>query len=156
MANASDFKLLYRRVAEVLVNMPERSPFFRALSSWVGFRKTTVEFEVQSRQKGKSKWQVKQLVKYAIDNISSFSPAPMQLVTLAGILMVTIAAGLGIYTFFHPVNSQIISVILIFSGGIILISLGIMGYYLWRMYDEIKGRPRYIISGICEKRKKNE
>ena len=78
MTNASDFKLLDRRAIEALLLMPERTPFFRALSSWIGFKTATVSFEVQERTVGTSKWSMWSLVKYAIRNITSFSGAPMQ------------------------------------------------------------------------------
>lgn len=77
MANASDFKLLDRKAVNVLVNMRENNAFFRALSSWIGFKTTYVEFDVQEREAGVSKWSSLSLVKYAISNISSFSTAPM-------------------------------------------------------------------------------
>lgn len=154
MTNASDFKLLDKKVAKVLVAFPEKKPFFRALSSWVGFKKTSVSFEVQKRQKGKSKWSAAQLIKYASENICSFSDMPVHMVSTAGVLMLTASLILGIYTSHHPLNELMFSVILMFTGGVILISLGIIGGYMWRIFDEIKGRPRYIISGICEKRNK--
>lgn len=155
MENASDFKLLDRKVVDVLTDMPEKGAFFRALSSWVGFKKATVEFEVCTRKSGKSKWTLSSLIKYAIQNISSFSSAPMHLVTLAGLIMLMVTFFLVIYAFFHSINTQFLFLTLLFSGGIILIGIGIMGYYLSRMYDEIKGRPKYIISYILEKKRDN-
>lgn len=152
MANASDFKLLDKKVVDVLVDMPERSAFFRALSSWVGFKKTTIEFEVSRRKNGQSKWSLGYLVKYALANISSFSSAPMYFVAVAGSLMFVSAVFALIYALVYSMAYLAMTSILLFLGSVILISLGIMGYYLSRMYDEIKGRPRYIISGVCEKK----
>ncbi len=152
MANASDFKLMDRKVVDTILLMKERNPFFRAMSSWVGFRKTTVEYEVQERMAGDSKWSFKSLVKYAISNISSYSAAPMQLVTIAGILTFLLAVILGIQTliryFTGTATEGFTTVILLVLviGSILMMSLGIIGYYVARIYEEIKGRPRFIIS----------
>lgn len=81
MSRASDFKLMDRQAAEEFLKLPERNVFFRALSSWVGFKTTYVEFDVQEREAGESKWSFKSLVRYAVNNITSFSAAPMQIVT---------------------------------------------------------------------------
>lgn len=87
MANASDFKLLDRKAVNVLINMRERNAFFRALSSWIGFKTVSIPFDVQKRAGGRSKWSTPALAKYAVDNIASFSAAPMQLVTVLGGIM---------------------------------------------------------------------
>ena len=92
------FKLMDRTVVDTILKMPEKQFFFRAISSWVGFRSTTVEFEVQERTEGVSKWSVKSLIRYAVTNITSFSSAPLQLVTLSGILFFLFALVLGIQT----------------------------------------------------------
>ena len=86
MRNASDFKLMDREVVDAILKMPEKQFFFRAISSWVGFKSTSVEFEVQERQQGESKWSVKSLIRYAVTNITSFSSVPLQLVTWSGFL----------------------------------------------------------------------
>ena len=95
MANASDFKLLDRKVMNALRNMREKNAFFRALSSWVGYRSTVVEFEVQERQAGQSKWSTMALVRYALRNISSFSTFPTQIVTVLGTIMFGFSVLLG-------------------------------------------------------------
>ncbi len=96
MSRASDFKLLDRKAMDALLIMPERAPFFRALSSWVGFKTTILPFEVQERDIGVSKWSVWSLTKYAVQNITSFSGAPMQLVSLLGFIFCLCHTG-------HPV-----------------------------------------------------
>lgn len=155
MANASDFKLLDRKAVNVIINMHEKNAFFRALSSWVGFNTTSVEFDVQDREAGESKWSTLSLVKYALSNISSFSTAPMQIVTVLGSIMFVISIILGGVTLIQKICGQALegftTVILIqlFSSSIIMISLGIIGYYIARIYEEIKGRPRYIIAETC-------
>ncbi|MBQ4111034.1 MAG: glycosyltransferase family 2 protein [Clostridia bacterium] len=155
MANSSDFKLLDRKVVEVLNRMPERG-FFRAISYWVGYNKTTVEYDVKMRIDGESKWSTKGLVKYAISNISSYSTAPMQIVTALGSIMLIISAVLTVWTIIDKLVGRSIEgiptviIITIFIGSIIMISLGIIGYYIARIYEEIKGRPKYIISSFVK------
>lgn len=157
MANASDFKLLDRKAVNVLVNMRERNGFFRAMSSWIGFRTATVEFEVQERKAGESKWSTMALTKYALSNISSFSAAPMQIVTILGVIMFIASIILGgislVQWFCGQALEGFTTVILIqlFSSSIIMVSLGIIGYYIAKIYDEIKGRPKYIIAETCGK-----
>ena len=87
MSRASDFKLLDKRAVAALLDMPERNAFFRALSSWIGFKTTTVKFDVQPREAGESKWATWSLVKYAVTNIAAFSSVPLQMVTVAGVFM---------------------------------------------------------------------
>ena len=151
MANSSDFKLLDRKVIDVLNKMTERG-FFRAISYWIGYNKTTVEFDVSERVDGESKWSTMGLVKYAISNISSYSTAPMQTVTVLGFLMLVISVIFGVWALIDKMVGRALEgmttviIITIFIGSIIMISLGIIGYYIARIYEEIKGRPKYIIS----------
>ena len=158
MSNASDFKLLDQKAVKVLINMRERNAFFRALSSWIGFKTIQIDFDVQKREAGVSKWTTLSLAKYALNNISSFSTAPMQIVTILGIIMLVISIILGGIAFIQKISGHALegftTVILIqlFSSSIIMISLGIIGYYIARIYEEIKGRPRYIISAVCGNR----
>lgn len=151
MADSSDFKLIDRKVIDVLNSLPERNTFFRALSFWTGFKSVAVEYEVRERAFGSSKWSVKGLIKYAVSNITSFSSAPLQLVTGLGIFLLIISVVLGIQTlvkyFMHQAVEGFTTVILLLLiiGGILMMSLGIIGYYLAKIYDEVKGRPRYIV-----------
>ncbi len=155
MANASDFKLLDRRAIDALLLMPERVPFFRALSSWIGFETISVPFEVQERTVGTSKWSVWSLVKYAVKNITSFSGAPMQFVSLMGwmlLLFSLIFAIHSLYRYFTGTALEGFTTVILLQliiGSVLMISLGIIGHYISRIYDEIKGRPRYIISKRC-------
>ena len=155
MSSSSDFKLLDRKVVDALNQMPERSVFFRALSFWVGFRRTEVRYRVQERTAGQSKWSTRSLIKYAITNIGSFSSAPLHLITLMGLLMLAIAVVFGVVALVQKIAGTALGgfttviLLLLFASSLIMISLGIIGYYVARIYDEIKGRPRYIISEIC-------
>ncbi|MDO4490596.1 MAG: glycosyltransferase family 2 protein [Lachnospiraceae bacterium] len=152
MSRASDFKLLDRKAVTVLLNIREKNAFFRALSSWIGFRTTQVEFEVQERTAGTSKWSTMSLVRYAVSNISSFSTAPMQLVTLLGVVMLVFSVLLGISTLYDkftgiaPEGFTTVIIVQLFTGSIIMMSLGLIGYYISRIYEEVKGRPRFVVA----------
>ncbi len=152
MSNASDFKLLDRKVVDTLNAMPERTVFFRALSYWVGYKKSSVTYCVRERTEGVSKWSTKSLIKYAITNIGSFSSAPLHLVTVLGFIMLAVSVVFGLIALVQKFSGAALggftTVILLqlFTGSILMISLGIMGYYIARIYDEVKGRPRYIIA----------
>ena len=152
MAASSDFKLLDRKVVDTLNAMPERNVFFRALSFWVGFRKTEVHYEVRERTAGESKWSTKSLIRYAITNIGSFSSAPLHVVTILGVVMLVVMLIFGVISLVQKIigvalgGFTTVILLLLFIGSILMISLGIIGYYIARIYDEIKGRPRYIIS----------
>lgn len=152
MSRASDFKLMDRKAVSVLLEMPERNAFFRAMSSWIGFNSAMVEFDVQEREAGESKWSTKALIKYAITNIVGYSSAPMQFVTGAGVVVFLIGIVLGIQTLVKYFSGQAVEgfttviLLLLMLGSIIMISLGIIGYYISKIYEEVKGRPRYIIS----------
>ncbi len=155
MSKASDFKLLDRKAVNALLAMPERAPFFRALSSWIGFQTVSVPFDVKEREIGASKWSPWKLIKYAIHNITSFSGAPLQFVTLLGWLMFLCSVGLGIHSLYRYFTGTALegftTVILLqlIIGSILMISLGIIGHYISRIYDEIKARPRYLVTKKC-------
>lgn len=158
MTDASDFKLLDRKAVNVLLNIKEKNAFFRALSSWIGFKTAYVKFDVQERSAGTSKWSSASLIKYAINNISSFSTVPMQIVTVLGGVMLFFSIVFGGIAFVQKMSGQALegftTVILLqlFSSSVIMISLGIIGYYIAKIYEEVKGRPRYIISDTCGER----
>lgn len=161
MAASSDFKLLDRKVVDALNAMPERNVFFRALSYWVGYRQASVSYRVQERTAGESKWSTRSLVRYALTNISSFSSAPLHIVTVLGFVMLAVSLVLGLVALVQKISGLALGgfttviLLLLFASSIIMISLGIIGYYIARIYDEIKGRPRYIVSRVCgEKEKK--
>lgn len=155
MSQASDFKLLDRKAVDSLLILPERTPFFRALSSWIGFKTASIPFEVQERTAGTSKWSLWSLFKYAIRNITAFSGVPMQLVTLFGWMMLLSSIALGIqslYRYFSGTALEGFTTVILLQliiGSVLMISLGIIGHYISRIYDEIKARPRYIIRRRC-------
>ena len=156
MNASSDYKLLDRKVVDVLLQLPEKNTFFRALTFWAGFKTTTVEYEVQERAYGTSKWSVISLMKYAVTNATSFSTLPLQLVTIMGMVSIFVSVILGIQTLVRYLmgNSAegftTVILLILLIGGFIMLSLGIIGHYIARIYEEVKGRPKYIISEVTE------
>lgn len=156
MNASSDYKLLDRKVVDVLLGLPEKNTFFRALTFWAGFRTTTVEYEVQERAYGTSKWSVISLMKYAITNATSFSTLPLQLVTILGVFSILFSVVLGIQTMIRYLTGNsmegftTVIMLILLIGGFIMLSLGIIGHYIARIYEEVKGRPKYIISEVTE------
>ncbi|MBQ3216792.1 MAG: glycosyltransferase family 2 protein [Oscillospiraceae bacterium] len=155
MSRASDFKLMDRKAINVILTMREKRAFFRALSGWVGFTTAEVSYEVQERTAGQSKWSAWALTKYAISNITAFTAWPLHLVTWFGVASLIVSLVLGINALvqkFMGVASEgftTVIILLLFLGSLIMISLGIIGYYVGNIYEEIKDRPRYIISHTC-------
>lgn len=155
MSRSSDFKLMDRQVVETLLNLNERKTFFRALVGWVGFRSTEIEFDVDERTEGKSHFSTIALIRYALSNITAFSSAPLYLVTLTGSIFLLIAVIMGIQTLIHWLNGSAaigfttVIMLQLFIGSIIMISLGIIGYYISQIYIEIKERPRYLVATTC-------
>lgn len=151
MRSSSDFKLLDRKVVNVLLGLGERNTFFRALSFWAGFRSVKVEYEVRERAIGSSKWSFKSLIKYAISNVTSFSTVPLQMVTVMGMISILFSFILAVQTLVKFLMGTAVEgfttviLLILIIGGFIMISLGVIGHYLARIYEEVKGRPRYII-----------
>jgi len=155
MRDTSDFKLLDRVAVDTLVEMPERAPSFRGLSQPIGFNSTRIPFEVAERTVGESKWSFKSLVKYAIHNISVFSAKPLQIVSRLGALFLIIGFIIAIealYRFFAGEAAAGFTTVIclqLISCGAVMVSLGIIGHYIGLIYDEMKNRPRYIVSRRC-------
>ena len=149
---ASDFKLMDRKVINALNDLPERITFFRALSSWVGFTTERVEFDVQPRAAGKSKFSMKSLFRFAMNSITSFTNLPIHLITWVGVLFGVMALILGIQTlvkYFCGSSAEGFSTVILLiliTGACVMVGIGVIGYYLSKIYEEIKQRPRYIIS----------
>lgn len=152
LRNASDYKLLDRKVVAAIRQMPEKITFFRGMSSWVGFERKQIPFEVQERVMGNSKWSLGRLAGLAVSAITSYTSVPLHLITVLGAVMFFISVVLGVQTLVRYLlgNSlegfTTVILLLLFIGSMLMISLGIIGLYLMRIYHEIKGRPRYLIS----------
>ena len=154
MQNTSDFKMLDRQVVNTILSMPERNMFFRATTSWVGYRTTYVEFEVREREAGESKWSTWSLVKYAFTNIVAFTTIRLQFVTVGGGICFLCSLILMIYSLVQYFTGHAIEgyttilLVMLLLGSAVMLSLGIIGYYMAKIYEEVKHRPRYIISQI--------
>jgi polyisoprenyl-phosphate glycosyltransferase len=152
VGNATDFKLLDRRAADSLLRLPERRTFFRGLVTWLGFRQTDLAFDVVPRNAGRSNWSLWKLAVLALDSILAFSTLPMHLVTLLGLMLAGVSAVLGARTLWLWVGGEAVPgfttviLLLILIGSVLMIGLGIVGAYIAKIYDEVKGRPRYIVS----------
>lgn len=151
--DTGDFRLMDRRVVEAVKKMPERKRFLRGMVPWVGFKQTGVEYERRSRFAGESKFSsVRKMLPFALDAITSFSYFPLQLASylgfaIAGISALAIVLVIFLRLFYQtPLSGQATTLVaVLFLGGVQLISLGIIGEYLGRIYDEVKGRPLYLI-----------
>jgi glycosyltransferase involved in cell wall biosynthesis len=151
--DTGDFRLLDRKVVDVLKGMRERYRFLRGMSVWVGFKQTGVEYRRAARFTGETKYPFKKMFKFALNAVTSFSYFPLQLATFVGF----ISAGIAIVfipiviilrlTGWQAFIGQATTLIaVLFLGGVQLISLGILGEYIGRIYDEVKGRPLYVVS----------
>jgi dolichol-phosphate mannosyltransferase len=149
--NSGDFRLLDRRALDALLCMRERNRFLRGMTVWVGFTQTAIPYERDARYAGETKYTTRKMVRFAFDAISSFSWMPLQAATLLGFFfsalaflglpLVVVARFAGIYV---PGVSSVLFVVLLL-GGIQLITVGLIGEYVGRIYDEVKGRPLYVV-----------
>jgi polyisoprenyl-phosphate glycosyltransferase len=152
LTNATDFRLLGREVVDTVIAMPERAVFFRGMSTWVGFSRAQVEFDVDARVTGESRWGVRALARLAINAVTSFTAAPLHLVTLAGVAFTLFSIVVGVQTLVRWLMGDAIQgfttviLLLLIQGSFVLLGLGIMGEYLARIHEEVKARPRYVVS----------
>lgn len=162
MASSSDFKLMDRRVVDALLDLGERKTFFRALAGWVGFRSINVEFSVADRAEGSSHWSTLSLFRYAFSNIASYSSAPMQMVTVLGVLTLILSLVIGAQTLVrwamgHAADGfTTVIILLLLIGSILMLSLGIIGYYIAELFIEIKARPRYLVARTCGQKERSD
>ncbi|MFO1428803.1 MAG: glycosyltransferase family 2 protein [Candidatus Competibacteraceae bacterium] len=151
MAGASDYKLIDRQVAEVLLSCPERNRFFRGLVAWVGFKVANVEFDVREREVGGSKWSLWSLIRYGITNMVSFSSAPLRAVGIAGFITAALGFVLLVQTLVRyamgeaAIGFTTVIAVQILLSGMVLTALGVISVYLSHMYEEQKRRPIFII-----------
>ncbi len=151
--DTGDFRLMSRRVVTALRDSRERHRFIRGLVSWVGYRQTGIEYDRAERHSGESKYPLSTMMKFAIDGITAFSEIPLRIATWFGFVVSAVAfvvalfeIGLHVFTGYNlPGYTSTIFAIL-FLGGVQLITIGILGEYVGRIYDEIKGRPLYLVA----------
>jgi glycosyltransferase involved in cell wall biosynthesis len=154
LQDASDFKLLDRQVVNEWRRLGERVTFFRGLVSWLGFRRTRVYFAVPKRLSGTSSWSLGRLTSLAVHAVTSFSALPLQVVTVLGLVTLLGGLALGIQALRLWYRGEALpgftTVILLqlIVGGFLMVSLGIIGVYIARIYDEVKGRPRYVVREV--------
>ncbi len=159
MQQASDFKLLDKKVILAWRSMNERGTFFRGMSAWVGYNRISIPFNVGMRTKGVSKWSLFNLFTLAVKAITSFSSFPLQLVTFMGVFFLIGALVLGIQTLYMKLSGMALSgfttviLLLLLIGSCLMISLGVIGTYIARIYEEVKCRPRYIVADEIESSK---
>ncbi|HUS93779.1 MAG TPA: glycosyltransferase family 2 protein [Patescibacteria group bacterium] len=152
--DTGDFRLMDRRVVDSILKMPERNRFLRGMVPWVGYKQIGVIYEREARYAGESKFRsVRQMLPFALDAITSFSYFPLQMATYLGffiaaisLIAILIVVLLRLFGHSQPLTGQATTLVaVLFLGGVQLISLGIIGEYLGRIYDEVKGRPLYLV-----------
>jgi dolichol-phosphate mannosyltransferase len=153
--DSGDFRLMDRRALEALLAMPERSRFLRGMTVWIGFTQTGVAYQRAARTAGETKFSLAKMLRFSFDAISSFSYFPLQLATVLGFLIsglaflaipLTVVARLqGIFV--PGISSTLVVILLL--GGIQLITLGVVGEYVGRIYDEVKRRPLYVVKATA-------
>lgn len=161
LTNLSDYKLMDSKVVKAWLQMGERNLFFRGMSEWLGFKRVRISFDVPKRASGKSAMSYPRLIKLAITAITSFSSLPLHIITFIGVIFLIFAfimiiqtlymkfVGLAITGFTTVILLQLI------IGSLLMISLGIIGEYIARIYYEVKGRPRYIVEQRIDSKTKN-
>ncbi|SKA95177.1 dolichol-phosphate mannosyltransferase [Caloramator quimbayensis] len=144
--DTGDFRLIDRKVCEALKSAPEHNRYVRGLVSWVGFKQTGVEFVRQERFAGKTKYPLKKMLKLAFDAIALFSHKPLKIAAYFGSILLLMSIVFLLFTLCNGLIVGTILSLLFLLNGVILTALGVIGEYIGRIYDEVKGRPLYIIS----------
>ena len=154
---AGDFRLLSRRALDALLAMPERARYLRGMSSWIGFRQSTVTYTRDARHAGATKYPLRRMLHFAGDAVTSFSATPIRFVAALGFLSVALCLVALAWTLYVRLFTDetvagwtSVIVVVLFLGGIQLLSLGIIGQYVGRIFDEVKGRPLYFVDEIVE------
>nr|WP_221378572.1 glycosyltransferase family 2 protein [Actinoplanes polyasparticus] len=151
LIDATDFRLLGRPALEALLRLPEHSSFFRGTSSWIGFRRSTIEVDIDQRAGGRSRWTFGSLFRLAVNGLTSFTSAPLHLVTMVGLAFAAFAVLLGAQTLIRWLGGGSVAgfptviLLLLVMGTFLLLGLGVIGEYLARIHEEVRGRPRYLV-----------
>jgi len=156
-AQAGDFRLLSRRALDALREMPERARFLRGMTSWIGFRQTGVPYAREARFAGSTKYPLRRMLRFASDAVTSFSTTPIRFVTVLGFVTVLLCLVALVWTLYLRLFTEqtiqgwtSVVVVVLFLGGVQLVSLGIIGQYVGRIFDEVKGRPLYVVDERIE------
>lgn len=154
--DAGDFSLMDRRVVDVIIRLPERNKFLRGLRSWAGFRQVGVEYDRPVRFKGKPKYTLMGLLNLALNGIVTFSVTPLRIASILGVLFSCLG---GVYLCYALASKLLYSTppgwaslvaLIVLMGGINLLLLGLQGEYLGRIFEELKGRPPYIVEALYD------
>ncbi|MBM2617587.1 glycosyltransferase family 2 protein [Actinoplanes sp. LDG1-06] len=151
LIDATDFRLLSRPALEALLRLPEHSSFFRGTSSWIGFRRSAIEIDIEHRAGGRSRWTFGSLFRLAVNGLTSFTSAPLHLVTMVGLAFAAFAVLLGAQTLIRWIGGDSVAgfptviLLLLVMGTFLLLGLGVIGEYLARIHEEVRGRPRYLV-----------
>ncbi|GCE59036.1 glycosyltransferase family 2 protein [Microcystis aeruginosa] len=150
--NTGDFRLIDRRVVESIKKMPERQRFMKGIFAWVGYKQTSILFDREPRYQGQTKWNYWKLWNFAIDGITSFSFLPLKVWTYVGLIIALVSLVYASFLILRTIIFGIdvpgyasLMVAVLFLGGIQLLTLGIIGEYIGRVYEEVKGRPLYLV-----------
>jgi dolichol-phosphate mannosyltransferase len=163
-ADTGDFRLMDRRIVEVLRQMRERHRFIRGMVSWAGGKQVAVLYDRKARFAGETKYPLRRMISFAVDAITSFSVVPLRLVTLLALIIIGLAmlATLTVFivklthpNYFIP-GFPAMMLTIIFFGGVQLLALGVIGEYIGRMYESVKSRPIYVLEGIYHAGENNQ
>jgi len=153
--DTGDFRLMDRRAVDALKQLPERTRFMKGLFAWVGFKQTAVPYDRAQRHLGQTKWNYWRLWNFALDGITSFSFGPLRVWSYVGLAIALVAFARGLFLILRTLIFGIdvpgyasLMVTMLFLGGVQLMTLGIMGEYLGRIYEEVKGRPLYLVRDL--------
>jgi len=157
MHDASDFKLLDRVVVDKIAgSLPERERFYRGLTDWVGYRSVSLQFDVNDRVGGEGKWSILKLAELALTALVSFTSAPLRIVTLLGIATLILGFFIGADAVISWARGEAVTgfatviITILLLGSFVMISLGIMGEYIAKIYEEVKRRPTYIVESTTD------
>lgn len=154
----SDFKLLDRLVVDAYLALPERRHFFRGIVNWANYPSAQLPFTVAERAGGQTSWSKIKLARYAIDNLTSFSSMPLRLISWVGAATLALGMVVGVVSLVQKLRGvgvegfTTVNLLIIIMGGAIMLSLGVIGHYIARLYDEIKGRPVYLVKPVRKPR----
>lgn len=152
LRNHCDYKLLDRRVVQAYLSLGERHRFFRGLVHWMGFATAHIPFKVPPRSGGTSAWSAVKLLRLSIDALTSFSSAPLQIITWIGVGTFAVSAGLGVLALYQKLTGGAVDgfttviLLLLMVSSALMVSMGILGLYVGKMYDELKRRPLYLLT----------
>ncbi len=153
--DVGDFRLIDRKVCDALASLPEKNRYVRGLVSWVGYKQTCVQFERQERFAGETKYPLSKMIELALDGITSLSSKPLAFVnyiggfcSIVGVISAIIIIINNLFNSFQLLSLGLIFSVIVFMFGLVFISLGIMGQYIARIFDEAKDRPMYLVDNI--------